>query len=272
MARLEIITRHPSIQSCPLPLLFIHGAYTHAGIWDVNFLPYFADRGYTAHAVSLRGHGGSEGRALLPWLSMADYVQDLTEAVDRIGGEALLVGHSMGGLVVQRYLRSTTTKPRGAVLMASAPPYGMWDGTVSMLCRDPLLVHQLGMLATFGPGMINITDVRRALFSDRVPDAELAQYESLFQSESQRVLIDMLAFDPFSWWRNTAVPVLVLGAANDAFLSRSQVEDTARSFGTSPTIFPDMAHGMMIEPDWRLVADTIATWLEQFKAGSVSGK
>ena len=264
MARLEIITRHPSIQRRPLPLLFVHGAYTHAGIWDVNFLPYFADLGYTAHAVSLRGHGGSEGRALLPWLSMADYVEDLTEAIDRIGGKAMLIGHSMGGMVVRRYLRFN--KPQGAIFMASAPPYGMWDATIGMLCRDPHLVHQLNMLAVFGPGTINISDVRRALFSDCVPDAELTQYESLFQSESQRVLIDLLAFDPFSWRRDTAVPVLVLGAANDAFLSRSQVDDTARSFGTSATIFPDMAHGMMIEPDWRLVADTIATWLEGIQA------
>jgi pimeloyl-ACP methyl ester carboxylesterase len=264
MARLELITRHPSTQRHPLPLLFVHGAYTHAGIWDVNFLPYFADLGYTAHAVSLRGHGGSEGRAMLPWLSLADYVEDVTETIDRIGGKALLIGHSMGGMVVQRTLRSNP--PPGAVLMASAPPYGMWDATIGMLCRDPLLVHQLGMLAAFGPGIINIADVRRALFSDRVPDAELARYEPLFQSESQRVMIDLLAFDPFSWRRKTAVPVLVLGAANDAFLARSQVDDTARCFGTSATIFPDMAHGMMIEPDWRLVADTIATWLDGIQA------
>jgi pimeloyl-ACP methyl ester carboxylesterase len=263
MAKLEIITRHPSTQSRSQTLLFVHGSYTHAGIWDVNFLPYFADLGYTAHAVSLRGHGGSEGQALLPWLNMADYVEDLKETIDRIGGESVLIGHSMGGMVVQRVLRSGIPA-KGAVLMASVPPYGMWDASMGMLCRDPLLVHQLGMLMTFGPGIIDITDVRRALFSDRVPDAELMRYESLFQRESQRVLIDLLAFDPFSWQPDATLPVLVLGAANDAFLTRSQVEDTARFFGTSATIFPDMAHGMMLEPDWRAVADTIATWLGGF--------
>jgi non-heme chloroperoxidase len=135
-----------------------------------------------------------------------------------------------------------------------------------MLCRDPLLVHQLGLLMAFGPGIVNIADVRRALFSDRVPDAELARYESLFQRESPRALIDLLAFDPFSRPPDAMVPVLVLGAANDAFLTRSQVDDTARFFGTSATIFPDMAHGMMVEPDWRVVADTIATWLEGIQA------
>ncbi len=265
MAKLEIITRHPSTGSRSPTLLFVHGSYTQAGIWDVNFLPYFADLGYTSHAVSLRGHGGSEGGERLPWLSMANYVEDLQEAIDRIGGAGVLIGHSMGGMVVQRALRSGKP-PKGAVLMASVPPYGMWDASIGMLCRDPLLVHQLGMLMAFGPGLINIADVRRALFSDRVPDAELARYEPLFQRESPRALIDLLAFDPFSRPPEATVPVLVLGAANDAFLTRSQVDDTARFFGTSATIFADMAHGMMVEPDWRVVADTIATWLDGIQA------
>ncbi len=259
MARLEIITRQPTGTSRPVPLLFVHGSFSHAGIWDVNFLPYFADLGYTAHAVSLRGHGASEGRPLLPWCSLNDYVKDLAEAVESIGGTAVLIGHSMGGMVVQRYLRVGTA--RGVVLMASVPPYGMWDSTIGMLFRDPLLVHQLGMLLTFGPGIVNIATIRRALLSDRVPDSDLLQYESLFQNESQRVVIEMLAFDPFAWKPDPSLPIMVMGAADDAFLTPRQVEDTAQAFGTTATIFKDMAHGMMIEPDWRLAADAIADWL-----------
>ena len=264
MARLEIITRHPEGLSRPLSLLFVHGSFSHAGIWDVNFLPYFAALGYTAHAVSLRGHGQSGDRHLLPWYSLNDYVADLSDTIDslqvELGRPLVLVGHSMGGMVLQRYLRSGTA--RAAVLMASVPPYGMWDSTIGMLFRDPLLVHQLGLLLTFGPGIVNIGAIRRAMLSDRVPDSELLRYEPLFQSESQRVVIDMLAFDPFLWRPDPSLPVLVLGAADDAFLTPFQIEATARAFGTTATIFPDMAHGMMIEPDWRQVADTIAGWLE----------
>ena len=259
MSRLEIITRRPEHPSRPVSLLFVHGSFTHAGIWDVNFLPYFAAAGYTDHAVSLRGHGQSEGRAQLPWSSLNDYVADLSEAVAQLGEPLVLIGHSMGGMVLQRYLRHNTTT--AAVLMASVPPYGMWDSTIGMLFRDPLLMHQLGLLMTFGPGLVNIATVRRAMISDRVPASEMLRYESLFQSESQRVVIEMLAFDPVSWQPEPSLPVLVLGAEDDAFLVPAQIEATARAFGTTATIFPDMAHGMMIEPDWRLVADTIAGWL-----------
>ena len=40
--------------------------------------------------------------------------------------------------------------------------------------RDPLLVHQLNMLMTFGPGMVNIGAVRRALVKVRLCPAHAA--------------------------------------------------------------------------------------------------
>ena len=264
MPKLEIISRYPTGKPKGRPLLFVHGAFSHAGIWDAHFLPYFAERGYVAHALSLRGHGGSEGHGLLPWASLSDYVSDLVDAVNGMAVTPVLIGHSLGGMVVQRYLR--TCKAPGAVLMASAPPYGMWDSTLGMAFRDPQLVHQLTRLMTFGPGMVDIGAVRRAMVSDRLPDEELHRYESLFQSESQRVVIDMIAFDPFSWLPAPSLPVLVLGAGHDIFLSPGQVAATARAFGTKAQIFPDMAHCMMIEPDWHTVADTIADWVDQLKA------
>ena len=264
MPKLEIISRYPKGTPKGRPLLFVHGAFTHAGIWDAHFLPYLAEeRGYVAHALSLRGHGGSEGHGLLPWTSLTDYVSDLIDTVNSLAVKPVLIGHSLGGMVVQRYLR--TGKAPGVVLMASAPPYGMWDSTIGMAFRDPLLVHQLNMLMTFGPGMVNIGAVRRAMVSDRLPDDELQRYESLFQSESQRVVVDMIAFDPLTWLPAPSLPVLVMGAGHDAFLTISQVNATARAFGTTAVIFPDMAHCMMIEPDWHTAADTIADWVDRLK-------
>ena len=44
------------------PLLFVHGGYCDAWCWAPYFLPWFAAKGYAAHALSLRGHGASAGR------------------------------------------------------------------------------------------------------------------------------------------------------------------------------------------------------------------
>ena len=48
------------------PLLFVHGAYCAAWVWEEYFLPWFAQRGWNATAISLEGHGDSRGVRLQP--------------------------------------------------------------------------------------------------------------------------------------------------------------------------------------------------------------
>src|SRR3954464_12957320 len=78
------------------PLLFVHGAYCDAWCWDVHILPWFAEAGYAAHALSLRGHGQSPGREDIGSLHLADYLDDVLSVVGSLAERPILVGHSMG--------------------------------------------------------------------------------------------------------------------------------------------------------------------------------
>jgi pimeloyl-ACP methyl ester carboxylesterase len=80
--QLEVITRTPKGRARPTPLLFVHGAYGGAWEWDEHFLPYFAERGWVAHALSLRGHAGSDGAEAVRFARLRDYVAD----VERVAG------------------------------------------------------------------------------------------------------------------------------------------------------------------------------------------
>lgn len=115
--RLEVLSRRPKGAVRPTPLLFVHGAYSSARIWEPFFLPYFADHGYAVHAVSLRGHGGSEIRGRLAAARLRDYVSDVAEAAQRLETPPAVIGHSMGGMVVQHYLNIGPAP--AAVLLAS---------------------------------------------------------------------------------------------------------------------------------------------------------
>ena len=102
--KLEMISKYPSDAAHPTPLLFIHGTLHGAWCWDVHFLDYFAQHGFAAHAVNLRGHGNSEGREKLRWTRIADYVEDVANAVRQLPSPPILIGHSMGGFIIQKYL------------------------------------------------------------------------------------------------------------------------------------------------------------------------
>ena len=82
--RLEMIAREPETEARPTPILFIHGAWHAAWCWEENFLPYFASQGYSSHAVSLRGHGGSEGHERLFWTGVKGYIDDVVETAGKL--------------------------------------------------------------------------------------------------------------------------------------------------------------------------------------------
>ena len=98
---LEVIDKGRCSESHPAPLLFVHGAWHAAWCWDENFLGFFADEGYGAVAVSLRNHGNNDKNNLRN-LSVADLVSDVASVANDLPAEPVVIGHSMGGFVVQK--------------------------------------------------------------------------------------------------------------------------------------------------------------------------
>ncbi|MGC4122334.1 MAG: alpha/beta fold hydrolase [Myxococcales bacterium] len=255
---LEVLERRPAAPNGRPPLLFVHGAFMTAACWT-RFLDAFAERGYPSFAVSLRGHGGSEGRAWLPWARLADFVEDVRSVARRLGPSTVLVGHSMGGMVVQKLLEAEPAP--AAVLMASVPPSGLWGSALSMLLREPGLWLQLAVASGLGPRFASATALRRALFSPEVSDEVLKPLFEQAQTESQGVLADLYWADLPIVSRVARTPLLVLGASNDCFVPSLEVQRTARTYGADCQVIPNMSHAMMLEPGWAAVVDRIDAWL-----------
>ena len=114
---LEVIDKGSTTKAHPVPLLFVHGACHAAWCWDEHFLDFFADQGYRALALNLRGHGASATSKPLNKCTIADYVEDLTSVVGKLPTLPVLIGHSMGGFILQKFLESSEMP--AAVLMSS---------------------------------------------------------------------------------------------------------------------------------------------------------
>ena len=78
---LEVLHAGPATPSNAPPLLFVHGAFCGAWIWQEHFLDWFAARGYDAYAVSLRGHGNSGSLNDLQRAGMNDFVEDVSHVL-----------------------------------------------------------------------------------------------------------------------------------------------------------------------------------------------
>ncbi len=257
--QIEVVTQEPDSTPRPTPLLFVHGMWHAAWCLAEHFMPYFAQHGYTSYALSLRGHGNSEGRERLRWTSLAEYIADVAQAVSQIEKPPVLVGHSMGGMIVQKYLESHQVP--AAVLMGSIPPNGLLGATLRFIRRHPLLFLKANLTMSLIHVVGTPALVREGLFSADLPQEKVESYAARLQDESYRAYVDAMVLN-LPRPKRVETPMLVLGASDDAFFSPAAVERTGRAYRTQAEIFSGMAHNMMLESGWQAVAERILGWLD----------
>ncbi len=261
---LEILTA-PTAQPRPgmPPLLFIHGAYTAAWCWAEHFLPYFAQAGFNCQALSLSGHGASRRRDHLDSYSVDDYLNDVAEVAALLPVPPVLIGHSMGGFVVQKYLEHHPAA--AAVLICSVPPQGLAASAFGMLFSRPNLFVDLNGLMS--GGHVALSSLQEALFAQPVSMDDLGRYVRLAQPESHRAIWDMMLLNLPNIQRviehlpRQREDLRVMGAELDLIIPTSLVEMTARSYGVNAKLYPGMGHGLMLERDWKIVAQDLIDWL-----------
>lgn len=255
--KLEVISKHPREKTHPTPLLLVHGAWHGAWCWEY-VLPYFADHGYEVHALSLRGHGNSEGRDGIRWHSVTGYVDDLHQVANSLSAPPVMIAHSMGGYVLQKYLE-THSAPAG-VLIASVPTSGILAMFLRWFKRHPVSI--LKTLLLLNPWFMVSTpeQAKEVFFSDDYPDEKFLNYYAYIQSESFVAALEM-TFLRLPRPGKVRTPLLVIGAENDRIFTVAEQRKTARAYHTEAILYPHTAHDMMLEPGWQNVADRILVWL-----------
>ncbi len=106
-----------------LPLVLIHGFTGHRDDF-IGVVSELAEIGSQRRVIApdLRGHGDSDERpGSLGW-SFEQLVKDLLAFLDRLGLERVdLLGHSMGGFVVLRFVLAHPERVRSLVFLCSGP-------------------------------------------------------------------------------------------------------------------------------------------------------
>lgn len=235
-----------SPRSAP-PILFLHGIFVGAWCWQ-NFLQDFAEHGYDAWAISFRGHGrSSRGGAF----GLNDFVADAQAAVDeiqRVTGQApIVVGHSMGGLVLQRLM--LTRQLAGAVLMCTMPPQGLLPLAWSNWCLRPLEMLELGQLM-LQQKHVKPEQLKFGLFAQPMDDGTLRRYALQTVAEAPRLWSDLMQGSMCTPWLKNC-PMALLAASDDTLVPPAITQMTAVSYGIPIHWLEGFGHGVMLERDWQ---------------------
>jgi pimeloyl-ACP methyl ester carboxylesterase len=240
-------------------MLMVHGIM--GGSWYfAKWLEFFSARGAPAYAVNLRGHHGSRPVENFGRVSVIDYVADVVDAAAGVrerhpGAPLVLVGHSMGALVVQKAAESV--EPAALVLLSAVPPRG-----IPLLCWELFrreVKHTLAMLMSRAI-IADPTDVAE-LFLNRVDPAEAKSFFERWTPASGRagreISLGRIAVDDM----RIECPTLVVAGAEDvAIPPRIQRKIAMKHYATF-RVYEGNGHFLIWEAGWDRIARDVDEWI-----------
>ena len=253
----DLVLEHavPAGRARSRSVLFVHGMW--GGSWYLrNYLYAAAAAGWDAWAVNLRGHGESAAPGGLDRVRLDDYVDDVRRCLDRLG-EAVLVGHSMGGLIAQKTAEGGGVA--AAVFITSAPPRGIVG------LRWPVLSRMAGYLPAMLAGRAFTVSRAHAdfLFLNGLAPEQRDWAFPRFGAESGRagreLALGGLTVDAGS----VRCPTLVVGAEHDRITPAALQRRIARRYRAAYQEASGHAHMLMLEDGWERPFKDVLAWMER---------
>jgi 3-oxoadipate enol-lactonase len=221
-------------------IVFLHGIGGGGRVW-ASQLESFAAAGFVPVALDLPGYGA---RPPVDAMSFDELAGDVdTEIARRRLERPVLVGHSMGGMVVQTMLRRKPESYRAAVLSATSPAFGDPGGEFQKkFVADRLAPLDAGQtMKDMAPGMVDgmvgqgITPAARAFATAIMSAASERTYRAAVHC--------LVGFDERANLGNIRVPVLCLAGQHDRNAPAKMMERMAAKIpGACYVCLPDVGH------------------------------
>lgn len=259
------IHRYPVKENDRGALLFVHGAYSNSTHWEYRFIPFFQEHGYRCFALDLSGHGASEGHDRLHEFGIDDYAEDVAHALEEIGQPAIVVGHSMGALVLQRYLEKGDA--RAAIFLAPVPTTGTSGSAAQLALRFPNFFQALEETIN-GQFCDEHNDLMaRIYFTPGTSGRDIEHFLPAVSRESDRAVAEMTLLPgrrPRA--RPGRLPALVIGGTEDAVFPPSMLFFNALPWQADVLRIPGAGHMLPLDHQWQTVARQMLDWIETKEA------
>ncbi len=231
------------------PVLLLHGIGGGRGAWGDSGSATgaaLAAAGHLTLAVDFPGYGLSP--ALEPF-DLAGLARSVVALIDQLGaGPAVLVGHSMGGMVAQEVAALAPGRLCGLVLASNSPAFGRpggdWQQGFLQSRFAPLDagLGMAGLAAQLVPAMVAPGTAAPVL------DAAQAMMAAVPEATYRCAVTALVAFDRRLNLPQIAVPTLVITGAHDRTaapeVSRRMAE---RIPGATCIIVPGAGHLLNLE-------------------------
>ncbi len=251
------------------PIVFIHGLFQNNHSWD-NWKTYFKDRGFTVYAPSYPFHDGDPAYLRqypdsgLVTLEFDQVLDHFNRMIDSLPVKPIVIGHSMGGLLMQKLIESE--RAFMGIGLAPANPRGVSTADWRYFRSNFRMVNPLR-----SRNKVCRPPLRwfRYTFFNTLPDSLASrEYANYFVPESRRIAKSSTGKKQAINFSKPHAPMLFVAGENDNDLPPSLIFNNYKAYTDPNSVrqyhqFPGKSHYLASEPGWELVADYVHQWILQ---------
>ena len=249
-------------------IVLIHGMFMTPLCWE-KWIPYYKAKGYHVLAPAWPGRDlpvetlrKNHPNPELPKLKLGAIVEHFTSLIQGLDEKPAILGHSMGGLVVQLLLQRDVAV--AGVAIDPAPPAGVFTTEFSFLkanfpAINPFLLGQ--------PVMMSFEQFQYAFVNTLPLEDQRAIYNRYCVPESRGVPTSSLGAAGKVDFSRPRRPLLITAGEKDHIIPASLTRANYGKYqAPSVTDFKEFAgrdHFLIGSRGWEEVADFSLAWLEK---------
>jgi non-heme chloroperoxidase len=256
------------------PVVFVHGLWLHADSWGA-WVDLFRQAGYAPVAPGWPGDSSTveetrKQAERVAGFGIDDVVDHYARTIATLGAKPIVIGHSFGGLVVQRLLGQDLVA--AAVAIDPAPIKG-----IVFLPPSALRVASIALRnpANRKRAVALTAQQFRYGFGNALPAAESEELYARWTIPSpgkplfEAALANLSPRSPAAVNTGNAKrgPLLITAGGKDHTVPPAISRSTLKLYRKSPAVteikeFPDKGHSLALDSGWRDVADSVLAWLK----------
>ncbi len=263
ISKYKIATRKWDLEQPTGSVCLIHGIGEHSARY-AHWAERFNNAGYAFYTLDLPGHGESSGKR-----GHIDHFRTIMQLVEKLLKMAetdhpdkpvILYGHSMGGLIVTRYLLGDLKRPSKSVV--TSPWLGLTVKPASFLIGLAHLIRRIY------PGFVQKTDVEHKYISHDPVEVEKYKNDPLIHYKvSVNMLVSMLKAIEFCFHSTDKLQtkLFMLHGSDDMITSPEASEKFAAKTNTHTEykLMPGLFHEMHNEPNKDELFQIIINWINK---------
>jgi pimeloyl-ACP methyl ester carboxylesterase len=251
-------------------IVFIHGLFMNPKSWD-TWINFYETRGYNCYAPAYPFHEGEPADLRrninqdLGNLTFGQVINSLIQFIDKLAEEPILIGHSIGGLAVQKLIG--LNKGVAGICIDPAPPKGLFSAKWSFLKANLPTINPLKGNSVFLP---DVKWFQYAFCNTMTINQTEIEYNKFVVPESRNIPRSSTKDDGIIDFKKPHNPILIIAGEKDNIIPASLNKKNFEAYkdNNSRTDFREFegrTHYICGQQNWEEVASFVNEWIEGLK-------